>query len=93
MKSLHSGLAAIVAFVVGFAVSTPFSNTVAGYNFVTSHPGWRFYIGWFPGHGLHGADLGFLVGFVVAAAIYAVLDHRSSPDDLYLPATTVAATA
>ena len=29
--------------------------------------------------------------FVVAAVIYAVLDRRSSPDELYLPASTVAA--
>jgi len=91
LKSLHSGAPAVIAFVVGFFASVPFSNTTAGFNFVTSHPGFAHYIGWFPYHGLHGADLGFLVGFVVAAVIYAVLDRRSSADDLYLPASTVAA--
>ena len=91
LRALHAGAPAVVAFVVGFAASIPFSNTVAGFNFVTSHPGWRFFIGWFPAHGLHGADLGFLVWFVVSALVYAVLDRRSSPDELYLPASAVAA--
>src|SRR5207247_9343956 len=45
LKGLHGGGAAVIAFLVGFAASVPFSNTVAGSNFVTSPPGWRFFIG------------------------------------------------
>jgi len=86
LATLHSGVAAMVAFVVGFLASIPFSNTSFGYNYVTSNPDsfLRFFLGWFPSHGLHQADLGFLVGFVVSAAVYALLDRRQGAD-LYLP--------
>ncbi len=79
---LPAGIPALVAFVLGFAASIPFSNTTAGYNFVVSHPGWRYLIGWFPANPLHQADLGFVVGFVVSAVVYAALSRREAESEL-----------
>lgn len=78
---------ALIAFIVGFACSIPFSNTTAGYNFVTSHPGFKDFVGYFALGPLHQADLGFVVAFVVAALLYLVLQRRpatsipAGPDD------------
>jgi nucleobase:cation symporter-1, NCS1 family len=67
---------ALIAFVVGFICSIPFSNTTAGYDFVTSHPGFKDFVGYFSFGPLHQADLGFIVAFVVAAVLYGVLQRK-----------------
>ena len=57
---LPSGLNALVALVVGFLVSIPFMNQT-------------LYVG--PSAtALGGADIAYLVGFVVAGAVYWVLE-------------------
>jgi purine-cytosine permease-like protein len=67
---------ALIAFVVGFATSIPFSSTTAGYNFVASHPAFRDVVGYFAFGPLHLADLGFIVAFAVAALLYWALQRR-----------------
>jgi nucleobase:cation symporter-1, NCS1 family len=74
--ALRWSAAALIAFVVGFACSIPFSNSTAGYDFVTSHPGFKDFVGYFSFGPLHQADLGFVVAFVVSAALYAVLQRK-----------------
>jgi len=59
---LPSGLSALIALVVGFLVSIPFMNQT-------------LYVG--PAaNALGGADIAYLVGFVVAGALYWVLEPR-----------------
>jgi NCS1 family nucleobase:cation symporter-1 len=67
---------ALIAFVAGFVASIPFSNTTAGYDFVASHPAFRYFVGYFAFGPLHQADLGFIVAFAVSAALYRVLQRR-----------------
>jgi nucleobase:cation symporter-1, NCS1 family len=86
-RRLHAGTPAVIALVLGFIAAIPFSNTTFGYNFVTSNPDSP--IGWLVGRisteYLHGADLGFLVGFVVAAVVYSLSDKRRGAQEMYLP--------
>lgn len=72
---LRWSIPALIAFIVGFACSIPFSNTTAGYNFVASHPAFKHLVGYFAFGPLHQADLGFVVAFLVAAVIYGVLQR------------------
>ena len=59
---LPSGLSALISLVVGFLVSIPFMNQT-------------LYVG--PvANALGGADIAYLVGFVVAGAVYWVLEPR-----------------
>jgi NCS1 family nucleobase:cation symporter-1 len=61
-SALPSGLAALIALVVGFLVSIPFMNQT-------------LYVG--PAStALGGADIAYLVGFVVAGALYWVIEPR-----------------
>jgi len=72
---LRWSAAALIAFVVGFACSIPFSNTTAGADFVAAHPGFKDLVGYFPAGPLHQADLGFIVAFVLSAILYAVIQR------------------
>ncbi len=54
---LDSGWAALLALLIGFAASTPFMNTTIYVGAVAKGP-------------LHGGDLAYFVGFVVAAIVY-----------------------
>ena len=61
---LPSGWNALVALVIGFIASIPFMNQT-------------LFIGPFVDP-LGGADIAYVVGFVVAAIIYFVLERRAS---------------
>jgi NCS1 family nucleobase:cation symporter-1 len=60
---LPSGTAALVALVVGFAVGIPFQNSGLGYE-------WGGPFNWVTANYLHGADLAYYVGGLVAFLIY-----------------------
>jgi NCS1 family nucleobase:cation symporter-1 len=60
---LPSGRNALIALILGFIVSIPFMNQT-------------LYVGWFVGN-LGGADIAYLVGFIVAGAIYWLLEGAS----------------
>jgi NCS1 family nucleobase:cation symporter-1 len=60
--NLSAGWPALAALVVGFAAMVPFMNTGLIVGPVAS--------------ALHGADLSFYVGFLVAAIVYAALSRR-----------------
>ena len=79
-RDLDGGLPALVALVVGFGAMVPFMDT-------------SLYVGPVAAR-LHGADLSFYVGFVVAAAVYAPLRHwaagRDRPSDEALPVAAAA---
>jgi NCS1 family nucleobase:cation symporter-1 len=61
--SLPSGTVAIVALVVGFLVGIPFQNSSLGYS-------WGGPFNYITANYLHGADLAYYVGGLVAAGIY-----------------------
>jgi nucleobase:cation symporter-1, NCS1 family len=82
-KGLRWSVPALIAFVVGFIASIPFSDTVAGADFVASHPGFKDFVGYVSFGPLHGADLGFVVAFFVSAVLYLVLQRK--------PATSIPA--
>lgn len=82
-RKLRWSKPALIAFLIGFASSIPFSNTTIGSDFVASHPGFTYVVGYFPAGPLHHADIGFVVAFVVAAGIYALLQRS--------PATSIPA--
>jgi NCS1 family nucleobase:cation symporter-1 len=60
---LPSGTVALVALVVGFAVGIPFQNSSLGYE-------WGGPFNWVTANYLHGADLAYYVGGLVAFLIY-----------------------
>jgi NCS1 family nucleobase:cation symporter-1 len=60
---LPSGTVALVALVVGFAVGIPFQNSSLGYD-------WGGPFNWVTANYLHGADLAYYVGGLVAFLIY-----------------------
>lgn len=93
--AMHAGIPALIAMVVGFIAALPVSNTTIGYNFVTGHPNspLRYLFGQFSIVDMHGVDLGFLVGFIVSAVLYALLDRRTGDRVPFLPKSTVPATA
>jgi NCS1 family nucleobase:cation symporter-1 len=61
--SLHSGTVALVALVAGFVVGIPFQNSSLGYE-------WGGPFNYITANYLHGADLAYYVGGIVAAVIY-----------------------
>jgi nucleobase:cation symporter-1, NCS1 family len=61
--SLPTGTIALVALVVGFLVGIPFQNSSLGYS-------WGGPFNYITANYLHGADLAYYVGGLVAAAIY-----------------------
>jgi NCS1 family nucleobase:cation symporter-1 len=75
--SLHSGVVALVALIVGFVVSLPFQTSSFGQEIAdkTGLPINSF------APTLHYADIAFIVGFVVSALIYWV-GARSSVSDV-----------
>jgi nucleobase:cation symporter-1, NCS1 family len=77
--TMHAGIPALVAMVVGFIAALPVSDTTIGYNFVTGHPHspLRYLVGEFSIVDLHGADLGFVAGFIVSAVVYVLLDRKT----------------
>lgn len=75
LRSLGEGrqaVAAVVALVVGFVVALPFSDTGLDTTISKSVPALSWLFGGLSRHYLHGGDLDFYVGFVVAGVIYAV---------------------
>ncbi len=64
---LPSGRNALIALVVGFVVSIPFMNASVIVGFMATNLG--------------GADIAYVIGFVVAAAAYWILE-RSSPSSV-----------
>jgi NCS1 family nucleobase:cation symporter-1 len=90
-RGLHNGFAALIAMLAGVLCALPLSNTTMGYNFITGHPHASFLdylLGKFAIDHFHGADVGFLSGFIVAALLYAVLDRRTGANVRYLPLGT-----
>ncbi len=74
-RQLPSGLNALVAVVVAFVVSLPFSNTTVGYD-LAQHGGFLAVLfGGASTNWLHGGDLAYPVGLVVGAALYALLER------------------
>lgn len=61
--SLPSGTIALVALVVGFAIGIPFQNSSLGYS-------WGGPFNYVTANYLHGADLAYYVGGIVAFLIY-----------------------
>ena len=76
---LPSGFPASLAFILGFVLALPFSNTTIGSDFVTAHPDspLRFLLGWVSTNVLAGADIGFPVGLVVAVVTYLAADRKN----------------
>jgi NCS1 family nucleobase:cation symporter-1 len=66
-SSLPSGIVALVALIVGFAVSLPFQNSSFGYEIAGNLP-W-LPVNWATVHITNGADLAYYVGFAVSFAI------------------------
>lgn len=64
-RRLHLGINGLAAFVLGVAASIPFMDTT-------------LYIGPLSKHWLHYGDIGYYVGFVVAAIVYVVLERVRS---------------
>jgi NCS1 family nucleobase:cation symporter-1 len=60
---LNAGITALVALVVGFIVGIPFQNSSLGYE-------WGGPFNWATANYLHGADLAYYVGGLVAFGIY-----------------------
>jgi nucleobase:cation symporter-1, NCS1 family len=67
--SLPSGTVALVALVVGFVVGIPFQNSSLGYS-------WGGPFNYVTANYLHGADLAYYVGGIVAFVIYWVAAGR-----------------
>src|SRR3954469_5666880 len=65
-SALPTGTVALVALVVGFVVGIPFQNSSLGYD-------WRGPFNVATSDYLHGADLAYYVGGIVAAVVYWVL--------------------
>jgi nucleobase:cation symporter-1, NCS1 family len=68
--SLPSGVAGITALVVGFVVSIPFQNSSLGYS-------WGGPFNYITATYLHGADIAYYVGGIVAAVVYLLMARRS----------------
>lgn len=64
--SLPTGWWALASLIVGFVVSLPFQQSTLGFDFMNA----GFPVNTISTDSLHAADLGFEVGFVVAAALY-----------------------
>jgi hypothetical protein len=65
--SLPSGIPALVALIVGFVASIPFQNATLGYDIAANYP-W-LPINWATVNVLHGADVAYYVGFIVAGVV------------------------
>jgi NCS1 family nucleobase:cation symporter-1 len=61
---------AVIAVVVGFVVSMPFSDTTTGYDIAAAHPATKWFFGGFANHFMAGGTTAFYVGFVVGAVVY-----------------------
>jgi len=87
------GIPALIAMIVGFIAALPVSNTTIGYNYITGHPDspLRYLFGQFSIVDMHGVDLGFLVGFIVSAGLYMLLDRRTGNQVPFLPGGTARA--
>jgi NCS1 family nucleobase:cation symporter-1 len=68
--ALPSGAAGIAALIIGFVVSIPFQNSSLGYS-------WGGPFNYITATYLHGADLAYYVGGIVAAVVYAIGARRS----------------
>jgi nucleobase:cation symporter-1, NCS1 family len=79
-RRLPSGTPALVAFVVGTLAAIPFSDTTFGYDFVSAHPdSWlRYLMGDIAINSFHGADVGLVVGFIVAGLVFSLLTRKES---------------
>jgi len=77
----HSPRRAVTAFVLGFLALLPFSETPAG-NYLADATVLLEWIGWVARNVLDGGDLGYPVGVVAGAAIYAWLRRR---DEAHTP--------
>ena len=67
---LPNGTAALIALLVGFAVGIPFQNSPLGYS-------WGGPFNYVTANYLHGADIAYYVGGIVAAVIYWLGARRS----------------
>jgi NCS1 family nucleobase:cation symporter-1 len=67
---LPTGLVGIIALVVGFLVGIPFQNSSLGYS-------WGGPFNYITANYLHGADIAYYVGGIVAAVIYIVGARKS----------------
>jgi len=66
-------VAALVALVVGFLVGIPFQNSSLGYE-------WGGPFNYVTATYLHGADLAYYVGGIVAAVVYWLGTRQSMPN-------------
>ena len=69
-SQLPSGTVGLVALVVGFVVAIPFQNSSLGYS-------WGGPFNYVTANYLHGADIAYYVGGVVAAVVYSIGARRS----------------
>ena len=74
--ALPSGIFALVAAIIGFAISLPFQTSTLGGEIATNT---GLPINTIAANNLHYADLAYVVGFVVAYAIYRVGARMMSP--------------
>ncbi len=72
-RALSTGVAALVALVVGFLVGIPFQNSSLGYE-------WGGPFNYVTATYLHGADLAYYVGGIVAAVVYWLGTRQSMPN-------------
>jgi NCS1 family nucleobase:cation symporter-1 len=76
-RRLPSGRNALIALLVGFIVSLPFSNTVLGYT-LAQHGGiWSVLFGGASTNWLHGGDIAYPIGGIVGALLYALLEQAT----------------
>jgi nucleobase:cation symporter-1, NCS1 family len=75
---------ALIALIVGFLASLPFSDTTLGAE-LAAHGGvlsWLF--GWVSTNLLHGGDIAYYVGIIVGGVVYAALE-RAAGREVRLP--------
>jgi nucleobase:cation symporter-1, NCS1 family len=79
-SALPSGLLGLVALIIGFIVSLPFQTSTLGGDIATST---GLPINTIAANNLHYADVAYLVGFVVAYAVFAIgsrIGARQAPE-------------
>jgi NCS1 family nucleobase:cation symporter-1 len=87
-SALPSGLNGILALVVGFIVSLPFQTSVFGGDVATAT---GLPVNTIAANNLHYADVAYIVGFLVAGAVYWVLE-RARPTAAMAPMEDMAPT-